>query len=296
MTISASVKTLMAGGQVADSKLDGRLRDELLAEGLLLVTSRGSRKSYRARDVVALKRFLTDRDESYRMLDVGASGSRASMASVTGNSKLVAVRSCPGFPVNSYEPVECSLCGKPFTVNPQEGSFLFVSEWERFAIPEDVVVMGIENMENFRMIRRQRTFFEKYLHAHGLPSKVLFVSRYPQSSDLRRWLCSIPNHYVHFGDFDLAGISIFLFDFQQYLGKQRSSFLIPGDIGSRLRTGSSKRYDGQYQRFKDIRTDVCELQRLIDLIHHERKAYDQEGYISPCHSSSCDTDEAPSGR
>ncbi len=123
---------------MADSKLDGRLRDELLAEGLLLVTSRGSRKSYRARDVVALERFLTDRDESYRMLDVGASGSRASMAAVTGNSKLVAVRSCPGFPVNSYESVECSLCGKPFTVNPQEGSFLFVSEWERFAIPEDV--------------------------------------------------------------------------------------------------------------------------------------------------------------
>lgn len=50
MAIRASIKTLMAGGQVADSKLDGRLRDELLAEGLLLVTSRGSRKSYRARD------------------------------------------------------------------------------------------------------------------------------------------------------------------------------------------------------------------------------------------------------
>ena len=279
MAISASVKTLVAGGQVADSKLDARLRDELLAEGLLLVTSRGSGKSYRARDVVALKRFLIDRDESYRMLDVGTSGSRASMAAVTGNSKLVAVRSCPGFPVNSYEPVECSLCGKPFTVNPQEGSFLFVSEWERFAIPEDVVVMGIENMENFRMIRRQRTFFEEYLHAHKLSDKVLFVSRYPQSTDLRRWLCAISNHYLHFGDFDLAGIHIFLFDFQQYLGKERASFLIPCDIESRLRSGSRKRYDEQYCRFKDIKSDVFDLQQLINLIHRERKAYDQEGYI-----------------
>lgn len=296
MAISSSIKALMAGGQVADSKLNGRLRDELLAEGMLLVTSRGSGKSYRARDVVALKRFLIDRDESYRMLDVGASGSRASMAAVTGNSKLVAVRSCPGFPVNSYEPVECSLCGKPFTVNPQDGSFLFVSEWERFAIPGDVVVMGIENMENFRMIRRQRSFFEEYLHAHGLSTEVLFVSRYPQSADLRRWLCSVPNHYVHFGDFDLAGISIFLSDFQRYLGKERSSFLIPDDIGNRLRAGSSERYDGQYQRFKDIRTDVCELQRLIDLIHHERKAYDQEGYIPVSGASSGYTDEAPSCR
>ena len=105
------------------------------------------------------------------------------------------------------------------------------------------------------------------------------MSRYPQSTDLRRWLCTISNHYLHFGDFDLAGIHIFLFDFQQYFGKERASFLVPGDIESRLKSGSSKRYDEQYCRFKDIKSDVCELQQLIDLIHRERKAYDQEGYI-----------------
>ena len=184
-----------------------------------------------------------------------------------------------GFPVNSYERVECFLGGDSFPVNPQEGSFLFVSDWKKFTIPEDVVVIGVENMENFRMIRRQRRFFEEYLHTHGLSDKVLFVSRYPQSTDLRRWLCTIPNHYLHFGDFDLAGINIFLFEFQQYLGKERSSYLIPADIESRLKSGSRKRYDEQYYRFKDIKSDACELQQLIDLIHHERKTYDQEGYI-----------------
>ena len=244
-----------------------------------MVVSRGSRKSYRARDMEALKRFLIDKDEAFRILEVNASDSRALMATETGNSKLVMVRSCPGFPVNSYEPIECFLDRKPLVVSPQEGSFLFVSDWEKFTIPEDVVVVGIENMENFRMIRRQRTFFDKYLHDHGLSDKVLFVSRYPQSTDLRKWLCTIPNHYLHFGDFDLAGINIFLFEFQQYLGKERSSYLIPADIESRLKSGSRKRYDEQYYRFKDIKSDVCELQQLIDLIHHERKAYDQEGYI-----------------
>ena len=239
MVVSASIQALIAGEQVAGSKLNSKLRDELLAEGMLLVTSRGSRKSYRARDTEALKRFLIDKDENYRML----------------------------------------LDGKPFMVNPQEGSFLFVSDWEKFAIPEDVVVMGIENMENFRMIRKQRAFFEEYLQAHKLSDRVLFVSRYPQSTDLRRWLCTISNYYLHFGDFDLAGIHIFLFDFQQYLGKEHASFLIPGDIESHLKSGSSKRYDEQYCRFKDIKSDVCELQQLIDLIHRERKAYDQEGYI-----------------
>ncbi len=279
MAISASIQALLTGEQVAGSKLNSKLLDELLAEGLLLVVSRGSRKSYRARDMEALKRFLIDKDEAFRILEVNASDSRALMATETGNSKLVMVRSCPGFPVNSYERVECFLGGDPFPVNPQEGSFLFVSDWKKFAISENVVVIGVENMENFRMIRRQRRFFEEYLHTHGLSDKVLFVSRYPQSTDLRRWLCTISNHYLHFGDFDLAGINIFLYEFQQYLGKERSSYLIPDDIESRLKSGSRKRYDEQYYRFKDIKSDVCELQQLIDLIHHERKAYDQEGYI-----------------
>ena len=279
MVISASLQVLMAGGQVAASKLNGKLLDELMAEGLLSVVTHGSRKSYRARDVEVLRRFLIDKDEGYRILEVEASDSRASMATGTGNSKLAMVRSCPGFPVNSYDPIECFLGGKPFMVNPQDGSFLFVAEWETFMIPKDVIVIGIENMENFRMIRRQRMFFEEYLRSHGFSNKVLFVSRYPQSTDLRRWLCIIPNHYLHFGDFDSAGISIFLFEFQQYVGKERSSFLIPDDIESRLKSGSGKRYDEQYCRFKDIQSDVRELQQLIELIHHERKAFDQEGYI-----------------
>lgn len=279
MAISASIQALLAGELVAGSRLNSKLLDELLAEGLLLVVSRGSRKSYRARDAEALKRFLVDKDERYRLLEVNASDSRATMAAETGNSKLVMVRSCPGFPVNSYEPIECFLDENPFVVNPQEGSFLFVSDWEKFTIPEDTVVIGVENMDNFRMIRRQRTLFDRYLHNHALSDKVLFVSRYPQSTDLRKWLCTISNHYLHFGDFDLAGINIFLYEFQQYLGKERSSYLIPDDIESRLKSGSRERYDEQYYRFKDIKSDVCELQQLIDLIHHERKAYDQEGYI-----------------
>ena len=280
MAISASIKALMAGEKVAGSKINNKLLEELLAEGLLLVNSRGSRKSYRARDVNALKRYLIDKDENYRMLEVDVLDSRASMAAETGNSKLAIVRSCPGFPINSYEPIECLLCGEPFLVNPQEGSFFFVSEWEKFTIPKDVVVIGIENMENFRMIRKQKAFFENYLQTHGLSNKVLFVSRYPQSTDLRKWLSTISNHYLHFGDFDLAGINIFLSDFQQFIGNERSSYLIPDDIESKLKSGSRKRYDEQLCHFNHLQSNNSELQRLINLIHYERKAYDQEGLIS----------------
>lgn len=281
MAISASIQALISGATVAGSKLSKGLLTELMNEGLLQITTHGSRKSYRARDIEALKRYLIDKDENYRILEVEECESRSSMAEDTGNSKLVMVRSCPGFPVNSYEPIDCSLGDKRFVVNPQEGSFVFVTDWEIFTIPDDVTVIGIENMENFRMIRKQRHLFEEYLHRHRLPQKALFVSRYPQSSDLRKWLTSISNKYLHFGDFDMAGIHIFLSEFLKYLGEERTYYLIPDDISSRLKHGSTKRYDEQLLRFKEIHTAIAELQQLIDLINRERKGYDQEGYINP---------------
>ena len=274
MAISASIQALIAGEQVAGSRISRKMLEELMDEGLLSVVTRGSRKSYRARDIEALKRFLIDKDESYRMLDINASDSRASMAAETGNSKLVKVRSCPGFPVNTFEPITCKLNAIDIVINPVEGSFLFITDWKVFSIPEDVVVVGVENMENFRMIRQQRTFFESEIGKH----RFLFVSRYPQSTDLRSWLQSIPNRYVHFGDFDLAGIHIFLTEFHQYLG-DRSSFFIPSDIEKRLAKGSNARYNEQYEKYHKLHCDINKIQNLIDLINKYHRGYDQEGYI-----------------
>ena len=274
MAISASIQALISGEQVAGSKLSSKLLDELMAEGLLLVVAHGSKKSYRARDTEVLKRYLIDKDESYRILNVTVVDSRASLAEETGNSKLLSVRSCPGFPINSYEPIESLLNGKKFVVNPPEGSFVFIDDWNHFSIPEDIVVVGIENMENFRMIRRQRKLFESILG----DKQLLFVSRYPQSTDLRSWLLTIPNKYVHFGDFDLAGIHIFLTEFHKYLGG-RSTYLIPSDIEQRLTKGSQDRYNNQYGKYHTLLCDIPHLQSLIDLINQYHRGYDQEGYI-----------------
>lgn len=41
MAISTSMKALIAGEQIAGSKLSRKLRDELLAEGMLLVIPHG---------------------------------------------------------------------------------------------------------------------------------------------------------------------------------------------------------------------------------------------------------------
>lgn len=267
------LQRLLSGESVAASSLRKDIAEELLAEGLLTVRTHGSRRSYAAIDAEALRKFV---ESHYGSLDlVGKERlTRAEMASDTGNSKLVMVRSCPGFPVNSYEPIDCVLNGREFVVNPQEGSFVFVADWREFNIPEDVIVVGIENMENFRMIRQQRELFEQTIGSYRL----LFVSRYPQSTDLRSWLQTIPNRYIHFGDFDLAGINIFLSEFNAYLGNN-SSFLIPSDIEECIAKGSIERYNDQYQKFKSINSNIPEIQHLINIINKYHRCYDQEGFI-----------------
>ena len=278
-TLMAALQRLMTGELVAASLLRKDMAETLLTEGLLTVQTHGSRRTYRAINATALKVFLESHYEEIRGFEnteisrEKASLTRSEQAAETGNSKLVKVRSCPGFPVNAYEPIACSLHGHELVVNPPEGSFMFITDWEDFVIPEDIIVVGIENMENFRVIRQQREFFESEIGSQRL----LFVSRYPQSTDLRSWLQNIPNRYIHFGDFDLAGIHIFLTEFHKYLG-DRSSYLIPSDIEQRLKQGSCTRYNVQYAKFHSLQSEN-RLQALIDMINKYRRCYDQEGYI-----------------
>ena len=272
-TTAILLKSLVNGESVASSALPKHIAEILCSEGYLTVRAHGSRRSFSAIDTKALRNYLSTK---YGDLDGGDDNyhTRAQQASVSGNSKQVYVRSCPGFPVNSYEPIGCTLNGCEFVIAPQEGSFIFVADWKTFVVPEDIVIVGIENMENFRMIRQQRELFESTIGN----KRLLFVSRYPQSTDLRMWLQTLSNPYIHFGDFDLAGIHIFLTEFYPYLGN-RSSYFIPADIEKRLKNGSMERYNLQYPRFHGIGTDILSLQNLIDTINRHHRCYDQEGYI-----------------
>ena len=196
---------LRSGEKLPSSALRGEWVEELIGDGVLVSRSHGSRRSIMAASPNTLEQCLSHIDERLGCLDKmremqETEATRSEQASDTGNSKLVTSRSCPGFPVNSYEPITCTLNGKQLVINPQGGTFLFITDWQAFTIPTDVTIVNIENMENFRFIRQQKALFASSL----AEKRLLFVSRYPQSSDLRTWLQTIPNQYVHFGDFDLA--------------------------------------------------------------------------------------------
>lgn len=274
-TIS-KLRQLLRGETLPYSALSESLREELISEHLLVVQTNGSHRRLYAYKPNALQTYLTQHYEELRALNAdseyGIYRTRAEQAADSGNSKLVQLRSCPGFMVNSYEPIDGMLCGQHISVCPSKGSMLFIADWQSFSIPSDVVVVGVENMENFRRIKEQRYLFEK------LRTKVLFVSRYPQSKDLRLWLMLITNKYIHFGDFDIAGLHIFETEFKKYLG-DRASFLIPNDIENRLIHGSIKRYNDQIIRFRNYTPKDIQIQPLFQLINHYHRTYDQEGYI-----------------
>ena len=271
-----NLQALLKGETLAWSAINKELLQLLIDEQLVTIKTHRSRKTIYTHDADNLQSFLEQYFEELRGFDwseyeFSVASSRAELAADSGNSKSVMLCSCTGFMVNSFEPIPAKIEDKEIIIAPDEGTMLFVADWEYFDIPENVLVIGVENMENFRRIREQR-----HLFPNNQP--LLFVSRYPQSTDLRKWLLKIPNQYIHFGDFDLAGMNIYETEFYNHIGS-RASFFVPNDIEMRLQNGSAERYNTQYKRFKNFTPADKRLQPLFNMINNYHRCYDQEGYI-----------------
>ncbi len=274
LSIAEKLLLLAGGKELQASKMRHALIDELVAEGIIAERLAGRTKSTLfVADNNALQQYLYNK---FSIPDIGEyiavlrkeDATRAEQILVSSNSKTVNRRTFKGFLVNSYMPLACTLHGKPFTIHPLEGTFQFVHDFEHFIPAPDVVVVGVENAENFRYVEKQKYLFGDL--------KTLFVSRYPQeqNKDLIKWLLSIPNTYLHMGDYDFAGINIYMQEYKKHL-KERASFFIPGNIEQLLADhGNSALYDKQ--KLFAIETPETEIQKLIALIHKHKKGLEQE--------------------
>jgi len=281
-TLIRKFKQLAEGNTISASGLTGDWAQEMLLDHILVVVAHGSRKSLRATDVNTFRHYLASQ---YDIRDLDAllslienkNTDRASQVNVTGDSKFIKHRTFQGFLVNSYQSMLATLNGKPITIQPPEGSYMFISDFEHFLIPSDVIVVGIENSENFRYIQRQQSFFEHNISSEG---RLLFINRYPQEQhqDLISWLKSIPNCYIHFGDLDLAGIAIYQNEYFRHLG-DKCSFLIPDDYEARISRGSRERYDTQLLQYGNMIVKDDRISDLLSCIHRYHRGYDQEGFI-----------------
>lgn len=274
LSIAEKLLLLMNGEKIASGRLKHQIVDELIEDGILLRPGK-TRSIIQLIDQNQLQLFLLNRcsiDDLKKYIETIKREDliRADLVAVSTDSKSKAIRSFKGFLVNCYEPIPSTLNGEIYILNPVSGTFSFICDFETFIPAADVTIVGIENPENFRYIERQRYLFNEI--------KPLFVSRYPQnqSKDQIKWLKIIPNNYLHFGDFDFAGICIYLNEFRKHLGR-KASFFIPENIDELIRKfGSRTRYNVQRMNFNTDNIEEPNLLKLIELIHSQKKGLDQE--------------------
>lgn len=268
---------LKQGETIPSSQFRNALSALLLEEDILQIRPSGSRATYYINNPAILDDFLFNRFNIEHLLfyiemlekeDL----LRADLAQQGGDTKIRPVRSFKGFCVNSYQPLAAILNGKPLVVEPVEGSYLFISDFETFVPAPEITIVGIENPENFRYIRQQAYLFENIMP--------LFVCRYPQtqSKDLIRWLASVPNPYLHFGDFDPAGLRIFSSEYLPYL-KGRAHFFVPDGIEEWISKGNRERYDRQSFSLSAECMALPEVALLVRLIQQYKRGVDQEVFI-----------------
>ncbi|MFC5283450.1 DUF7281 domain-containing protein [Pedobacter alpinus] len=277
ITIAEKLLLLENGVAIPSSKLKYEMISEMISEGILYKLGK-HKSTVQLIKPEQLKLYLENRFsikdlsiyiEAHKKENI----TRSELVAISSDSKLTKVRTFKGFLVNNYTPIQAKLNEDTITLNPKPGTFQFIFDFEYFVPELDVVIIGVENPENFRYIEKQKYLFNKM--------KPLFVSRYPQnqSKDLIKWIKSIPNNYLHFGDFDFAGIGIYLNEFKKHLSG-KTQFFVPENIEILIsENGNKRRYDIQKINFDIHSIEEEKLIALISTINKYKKGLDQEMLI-----------------
>lgn len=269
------IQRLLDGEEIGFSSLSGPVFRELINREYIVLDKTGRKKMVASvKDPVYLKKVLrqewqiNDIEEYLEFLSKEEKD-RTDVQNMLGGTKEEKTSTFQGFLINSLETVSYTLNGQKGTLPLINGSYLFVSDYETFNIDDDIIIMYVENFTSFRQIARYIYLFE--------PGRYLYVSRLLSSNAFKEWLKGIPNRYIHFGDFDLAGIGIYL-HFYDEIG-QRASFLVPDDIEKRLaEQGNSTLYYSQEEKCRNMKVTDKRVQPLVDMIRKYRMGYEQEGY------------------
>ena len=269
------IQRLLDGEEIGFSSLSGPVFRELINREYIVLDKTGRKKMVASvKDPVYLKKVLRQEwqindIEEYLGFLSKEEKDRTDVQNMLGGTKEEKTSTFQGFLVNSLETVSYTLNGQKGTLPLINGSYLFVSDYETFNIDDDIIIMYVENFTSFRQIARYIYLFE--------PGRYLYVSRLLSSNAFKEWLKGIPNRYIHFGDFDLAGIGIYL-HFYDEIG-HRASFLVPDDIEKRLaEQGNSTLYYSQEEKCRNMKVTDKRVQPLVDMIKKYRMGYEQEGY------------------
>lgn len=272
--IAEKLRELKQGIKVPYSKLKHPVVESMLDNGVVYRQIQGRSKCMiyllrpEALDAYLSNHYgINDLDEYILYLNTESS-TRAEGVNVASDSKTKSIRTFKGFLVTTIKPVSCLYKGSEFIINPADGIFTFIYDYEYFIPGKEVTIVGIENPEVFRYIRKCAHLFHE--------KDFLFVSRYPQSKDLIKWLQSITNKYLHFGDADYAGINIYFNEYKKHLN-DRANFFVPEGL-ERLLPAKGNRDNYHNQTLLIDKNTITEpgIHHLLKLIEENKKGLEQE--------------------
>jgi len=227
------------------------LLEELLKEGLVGVKQLSAKK----KKVVATEYFYY----KYKNLEQIANATNRSELTKVANSKAKKISPQDGFFIAG----NCKVNSKD--INISQNSAIFLKDFP--AIDKEVLIVVVENFENL-------IYFKKQLYLFNA-KKLLFIYR---NKAMREFVKDISNKTLYFGDFDLAGIDIYL---HQILPLNKNiELFIPNTIEQDLKEfGSKELFNKQLNRYKNLSSNIDKIKNLIELIKTNQKALEQEFYI-----------------
>lgn len=253
------------------------LLKQFCEDGIIKINPAGARRvRYFCPEPVLLQNYLKAQNdilslENYvREFEDDSSDGESSLFA-SRSTKTFRGKSLQGFFIRAYHS-EIVVAG--VTIHPvPHGIELFIHQPEKLEISHNALVVGVENPECFLK-------FDKL--AHLFPQKELIIIMRYLSSSPNRWLQTITNNYLHFGDFDPAGLHIYIREYRNQFSAPRCNFFIPPNIEKIIdQYGIPTLYDQQIHLLKNIDFQLYpEVERLMRLLKKYRKGLEQERLLT----------------
>ena len=265
---------LMDGESVNASTFGSRKLLKQLEEDRVVsrIASGRNRAVYRCGHPDALRNYLrlhlgiTDLAAYVELLERDGLDGEDSLQATT-STKMLRRKGMQGFFIKAFG-VELRMGEQVLPALP-DGVEYFISEFQPLEIPSEALVVGVENPECFQKAARLLPLFPD--------PPLVFVLRF-YSNRLLDWLGAVQNPYLHFGDFDPAGIAIYANEYVPVLGRDRCRFFVPEHMDRLLEQyGDPELFDRQRHLWPPS-SDFQQrgLIRLIEQISRHGKGLEQE--------------------
>jgi len=183
------------------------------------------------------------------------------------NGKRDKSDSLKGLFVSSLTDITIRVDDKEFIVLPTDGVGYFLFHTQKIEVSPETIIVGVENYQVIWFAQKYREFFQG--------KNILFVI---SNSFMWEWIQTVQNEYIHFGDYDLAGINIYLNTIVPRLKMcKKHSMFIPKNIEQLIKEHGDRELYEQQTSYKNLVVNDSDILKLKDIICHYKKALEQEG-------------------